>query len=49
MLIHGQEHVNTHGCFYSIKFSNVVIVVQMVWEDDFFTYNKDEISDISVY
>ncbi|MBF0006592.1 hypothetical protein HAX44_13340 [Enterococcus faecalis] len=46
MLINGQEHGNSHGCVYSIKFSGVVIVVKMVWEDDFFTYNESQVNEI---
>lgn len=46
MLINGSERGNSHGCCYSIKFPKVVIVVSLVWEDDFFTYNKEEIDEI---
>lgn len=46
MLIHGSEHGNEYGCSYSIKFRNIVIVIQLVWEEGFFSYNKDDIGEI---
>lgn len=43
MMIQGHYTGSTYGCCYSIRFSEIVIVVKIIWEDDFFTYNKQEI------
>lgn len=45
MLIHGQESGNSYGCVNSIKTSELNLVVQLKWQNDFFNYNKDEIEE----
>lgn len=45
LLIHGQEYGNSYGCTYSIRFSKVVLVVTLKWEDDFFSFNQEEINE----
>ena len=43
MQIYTHERVNSYGCTYFISFHEEELVITLVWEDNFFTYNKEEI------
>ncbi|WP_033598666.1 hypothetical protein [Enterococcus faecalis] len=43
MQIYAHERGNSYGCTYFISFHEEELVITLVWEDDFFTYNKKEI------
>ncbi|MGM0065477.1 hypothetical protein IGI98_002635 [Enterococcus sp. DIV0206e] len=41
MQIYAHERGNSYGCTYFISFHDVELVITLVWEDNFFTYNKE--------
>lgn len=43
MQIYAHERGNSYGCMYFISFQEEELVIALVWEDNFFTYNKEEI------
>lgn len=43
MQIYAHERGNSYGCMYFISFHEEELVITLVWEDNFFTYNKEEI------
>lgn len=43
MQIYAHERGNSYGCMYFISFHEEELVIALVWEDNFFTYNKEEI------
>ncbi len=43
MQIYAHERGNSYGCTYFISFHEEELVIALVWEDNFFTYNKEEI------
>ncbi|MBO1126892.1 hypothetical protein FQS96_15745 [Enterococcus faecalis] len=43
MLIYAHERGNSYGRMYFISFHEEELVIALVWEDNFFTYNKEEI------
>lgn len=43
MQIYAHERGNSYGCMYFISFHKEELVIALVWEDNFFTYNKEEI------
>ncbi|EGO6085882.1 hypothetical protein HRD84_14060 [Enterococcus faecalis] len=43
MQIYAHERGNSYGCTYFISFHEEELVIALVWEDNFFTYNKQEI------
>lgn len=43
MQIYAHERGNMYGCMYFISFHEEELVIKLVWKDNFFTYNKEEI------
>lgn len=43
MQIYAHERGNSYGCTYFISFHEEELVIALVWKDNFFTYNKEEI------
>ncbi|NAA54076.1 hypothetical protein [Enterococcus faecalis] len=43
MQIYAHERGNSYGCTYFISFYEEELVIALVWENNFFTYNKEEI------
>lgn len=43
MEIYAHERGNSYGCTYFISFHEEELVIMLVWEDKFFTYNREEI------
>ncbi|MEB7792181.1 hypothetical protein [Enterococcus faecalis] len=43
MQIYAYERGNSYGCTYFISFHEEELVIALVWENNFFTYNKEEI------
>ncbi|EGO8523701.1 hypothetical protein [Enterococcus faecalis] len=43
MQIYAHERGNSYGCTYFISFHEEELVIALVWENNFFTYNKEEI------
>lgn len=43
MEIYAHERGNSYGCTYFISFYEEELVIMLVWEDKFFTYNREEI------
>lgn len=43
MQIYAHERGNSYGCTYFISFHEEELLIALVWEDNFFTYNKAEI------
>lgn len=43
MQIYAHERGNSQGCTYFISFHEEELVIALVCEDNFFTYNKEEI------
>ncbi|WP_240144307.1 hypothetical protein [Enterococcus faecalis] len=43
MQIYAHERGNSYGCTYFISFHEEELVIVLVWKDNFFTYNKEEI------
>lgn len=43
MEIYAHERGNSYGCTYFTSFHDEELVITLVWEDNFFTYNKEEI------
>ncbi|EGO8942513.1 hypothetical protein D3064_13120, partial [Enterococcus faecalis] len=43
MQIYAHERGNSYGCTYFISFYEEELVIALVWQDNFFTYNKEEV------
>ncbi|EFM82926.1 hypothetical protein ACFJZD_13070 [Enterococcus faecalis] len=43
MQIYAHERGNSYGCTYFISFHEEELEIALVWNDNFFTYNKEEI------
>lgn len=43
MEIYAHERGNSYGCTYFISFHEEELVIMLVWENKFFTYNREEI------
>lgn len=43
MQIYAHERGNSYGCTYFISFYEEELVMALVWQDNFFTYNKEEV------
>ena len=43
MQIYAHERGNPYGCTYFISFYEEELVIALVWQDNFFTYNKEEV------
>ncbi|HGW6169566.1 TPA: hypothetical protein ACNHS6_002585 [Enterococcus faecalis] len=43
MQIYAHERGNSYGCTYFVSFHEEELVIALVWKDNFFTYNKEEI------
>ena len=42
MEIYANERGNSYGCMYFISLCEEELVIMLVWQDNFFTYNKEE-------
>lgn len=42
MEIYANERGNSYGCTYFINLREEELVITLVWQDNFFTYNKEE-------
>ena len=45
MQIYAHERGNPYGCTYFISFHEIELVILLVWKDNFFTYNKQEVEN----
>ena len=45
MQIYDNERGNPYGCTYFISFHEIELVILLVWKDNFFTYNKQEVEN----
>lgn len=45
MQIYAHERGNAYGCTYFISFYEEELAIMLVWRDNFFTYNKEEVED----
>lgn len=43
MEIYANERENSYGCTYFINLREEEFVITLVWQDNFFTYNKQEV------
>jgi hypothetical protein len=43
MQIYAHERGNSYGCTYFISLCEEELVITLVWQDNFFTYNKKEV------
>ena len=43
MQIYAHERGNSYGCTYFISLFEEELVITLVWQDNFFTYNKKEV------
>lgn len=43
MQIYAHERGNSYGCTYFISPYEEELVIALVWQDNFFTYNKEEV------
>ncbi|MFB6410982.1 hypothetical protein [Enterococcus faecalis] len=43
MQIYAHERGSSYGCTYFISFYEEELVIALVWQDNFFTYNKEEV------
>nr|WP_258556506.1 hypothetical protein [Enterococcus faecalis] len=41
--MYAHERGNSYGCTYFISFYEEELVIALVWQDNFFTYNKEEV------
>ncbi|MGC3749072.1 hypothetical protein ACPTKN_13615 [Enterococcus faecalis] len=41
--MYAHERGNSYGCTYFISFHEEELVIALVWKDNFFNYNKEEI------
>lgn len=45
MQIYAHERGNSYGCTYFISFCEIELVILLVWKNNFFTYNKEEVEN----
>lgn len=43
MEIYANERGNSYGCTYFVNLREEELVITLVWQDNFFTYNKEEV------
>ncbi|EKB7620542.1 hypothetical protein OPL82_002501 [Enterococcus faecalis] len=43
MEIYANERGNSYGCTYFINLREEELVITLVWQDNFFAYNKEEV------
>ncbi|MGM0252330.1 hypothetical protein [Enterococcus sp. AZ129] len=46
MLIYAHERGNSYGSTYFVSFCEVELVIMLVWKNNSFVYNKEEIDEV---